>query len=42
MVFSSTKAVTVLGMPQTPLKTSLADAIAWFRDQGLLPNHASN
>jgi dihydroflavonol-4-reductase len=42
MVFKSTKAVTILGMPQTPLKRSLADAIAWFHDQGLLPRHASN
>lgn len=36
MVFDSTKAVTVLGLPQTPLRDSLRDAIAWFRERGQL------
>lgn len=36
MHFDSSKARTELGLPQTPLHTSLADAIRWFREQGYL------
>ena len=36
MAFDSSKARTELGLPQTPLHTSLADAIQWFGEQGYL------
>lgn len=36
MAFDSSKAQTELGMPQTPLPVSLADAIEWFKEQGYL------
>ena len=36
MVFSSAKAVGILGMPQTRFTTALKDAIAWFDQQGLI------
>ncbi|MEN6441386.1 MAG: hopanoid-associated sugar epimerase [Syntrophobacter sp.] len=34
MFFDSTKAVRELGLPQTPVETALADAVAWFGDNG--------
>jgi dihydroflavonol-4-reductase len=34
--YDSRKAVKELGLPQTPLRTSLADAINWFAEQGKL------
>ena len=34
MWFSPNKAVTELGLPQTPPQQALEDAIAWFRDHG--------
>jgi hypothetical protein len=36
MRFDSSKALRELGMPHTPLETSLRDAIAWFGERGLL------
>src|SRR5262249_18285244 len=36
MLFDSSPAVPVLGLPQTPLERSLADAVAWFRERRLL------
>lgn len=34
MFFSPAKAVRELGLPQTPPKQALADAVAWFRENG--------
>ena len=34
MYFDSTKAVTELDLPQTPVEEALARAVAWFRDNG--------
>jgi dihydroflavonol-4-reductase len=34
MFFNPAKAITELGMPQTPPRQAFADAIAWFREQG--------
>ncbi len=34
MFFDSAKAVRELGLPQTPVDTALADAVAWFREKG--------
>jgi dihydroflavonol-4-reductase len=34
MYFSPTKAIRELGLPQTPPETALADAAAWFRENG--------
>jgi len=36
MIFDSSKAVRELGLPQTPIRTALADAVAWLQGQGLL------
>ncbi|HET6223627.1 MAG TPA: NAD-dependent epimerase/dehydratase family protein [Dongiaceae bacterium] len=36
MLFDSSRAVRVLGLPQTPLERSLADAVGWFKEQRLL------
>ena len=37
MHFSAGKAVSELGLPQTPVDVALADAIAWFVDHGYAP-----
>jgi dihydroflavonol-4-reductase len=34
MFFSPTKAIRELGLPQTPPKQALADAVEWFRANG--------
>jgi dihydroflavonol-4-reductase len=34
MFFDSSKAVRELGLPQTPVKAALAEAVAWFRERG--------
>ena len=34
MFFSPAKAIRELGLPQTPPKQALADAVAWFRENG--------
>jgi len=34
MYFDSSKAVRELGLPQTPVRQALADAVAWFREHG--------
>jgi len=34
MFFSPAKAIRELGLPQTPPKQALADAVGWFRDNG--------
>ncbi len=36
MYFDGSKAVSELGMPQTPLETPLRDAVSWFRNRGPL------
>ncbi|MGE0745204.1 MAG: hopanoid-associated sugar epimerase [Rhodospirillales bacterium] len=36
MIFDSSKAVRELGLPQTPIRTAIADAVAWLQGQGLL------
>jgi dihydroflavonol-4-reductase len=36
MLFSSSKAIAALGLPQTPLRTTLTDAIDWYRQRGWL------
>jgi hypothetical protein len=28
------KAIKKLGLPQTPIETSVADSVAWFRNNG--------
>jgi len=37
MFFSAAKAVTELGLPQTPAEDALADAVAWFVERGYAP-----
>ena len=34
MYFDSAKAIRELGLPQTPLRQALQDAVAWFEEQG--------
>ena len=34
--YDSSKAVSELGLPQTPVRTSIANAISWFAEQGKL------
>ena len=34
MYFDSSKAVRELGLPQTPVRQALAEAVAWFREHG--------
>jgi dihydroflavonol-4-reductase len=34
MYFDSAKAVAELGLPQTPARQALADAVAWFGQHG--------
>ena len=34
MFFNPDKAITELGLPQTPPKQALADAVEWFRGHG--------
>ena len=36
MYFDSSKAVSELGMPQTPIETALRDAVSWFRSRASL------
>jgi dihydroflavonol-4-reductase len=36
MIFDSSKAVRELGLPQRPIRSALADSIAWLAEQGLL------
>jgi dihydroflavonol-4-reductase len=37
MFFNAAKAVRELGMPQTPIDQALAEAVGWFREQGMAP-----
>jgi dihydroflavonol-4-reductase len=41
MRFDSGKAIRELGLPETPLETSLQDALDWFAEQRLLPARLS-
>jgi dihydroflavonol-4-reductase len=34
MFFDNTKAVSELGLPQTPARQALAEAVAWFQEHG--------
>jgi dihydroflavonol-4-reductase len=34
MYFSPARAVHELGLPQTPVREALADAVAWFQTHG--------
>jgi dihydroflavonol-4-reductase len=34
MFFNPAKAIQELGLPQTPPKQALVDAVQWFRDNG--------
>lgn len=36
MNFNCTRAVTELGLPQTPVRTALADAVVWLAERGLI------
>jgi dihydroflavonol-4-reductase len=36
MFFNPTKAIRELGLPQTPPRQALADAVAWFRENGYI------
>lgn len=36
MHFDASRAVRELGLPQTPVRQALADAVAWYRDKGWL------
>ena len=38
MYVSSDKAISQLGLPQSPVETALENAIRWFADHGYLPN----
>ena len=38
MFFDAGKAVRELGLPQSPIETALARAVAWFRAQGYVPS----
>jgi len=38
MFFDSTKAVSQLGLPQTPVETALEDAVRWFQENGYVTN----
>ena len=37
MFFDPSRAIEELGLPQTPLATTVADAVAWFRERGMVP-----
>jgi dihydroflavonol-4-reductase len=37
MYYDATKAVKQLGLPQSPIKTALQDAVDWFREAGYVP-----
>jgi dihydroflavonol-4-reductase len=37
MYFSAAKAVTELGLPQTPVEQALRDAVDWFVERGYAP-----
>jgi dihydroflavonol-4-reductase len=37
MYYDATKAVEQLGLPQSPIKTALQDAVNWFREAGYVP-----
>jgi len=37
MYFSAAKAVTELGLPQTPVEQALEEAVAWFVERGYAP-----
>jgi dihydroflavonol-4-reductase len=37
MFFDPSKAISELGLPQTPARTALADAVSWFREHGYAP-----
>lgn len=37
MFFDPSRAIEELGMPQTPLETTVSDAVSYFREQGLVP-----
>jgi dihydroflavonol-4-reductase len=37
MFFDSSRAVSELGLPQTPVKEALQRAVAWFRTNGYAP-----
>jgi len=39
MWFSPAKAIRELGLPQTPPRQALADAVAWFRANGYVVRH---
>ena len=36
MPYDSSKAVKELGLPQTPLRLAVEEAVQWFREQGYL------
>ena len=37
MFFDPSRAIAELGLPQTPLQETVRDAVAWFRERGLVP-----
>lgn len=39
MFFNPAKAIRELGLPQTPPQQALADAVAWFRENGYVKKH---
>jgi dihydroflavonol-4-reductase len=39
MFFNPAKAIRELGLPQTPPRQALADAVAWFRENGYVKHH---
>jgi dihydroflavonol-4-reductase len=42
MFFDAAKAVRELGLPQTPVRAALEDAVAWFEERGLIPERRRN
>jgi len=41
MFFSPAKAIRELGLPQTPPRQALADAVEWFRQNGYVKSRAA-
>jgi dihydroflavonol-4-reductase len=39
MFFSPAKAIRELGLPQTPPRQALVDAVEWFRQNGYIKGH---
>ena len=36
LTFDCSKAISALGLPQSPIREALSNAVTWFQDRGLL------